>query len=100
MNNVAAVCEPRCMNDGYCSAPNQCSCTLGYIGRHCQIRKYKQKKFPFAAAHRYIFRRTFALLSSAEIEMLQTGLLLVVVVVATVCTNVRNAIIILCPIKN
>ena len=34
-----AVCEPRCMNGGYCAAPNQCSCTLGYIGKHCQIRK-------------------------------------------------------------
>jgi len=40
MDVVSAVCEPPCMNGGYCSGPNQCSCTLGYIGRHCQIRKY------------------------------------------------------------
>ena len=37
---LAAVCEQRCMNAGYCSAPNQCTCALGYVGKYCQIRKY------------------------------------------------------------
>ena len=37
---MAAVCDLRCMNGGHCAAPDQCSCTFGYIGKHCHIGKY------------------------------------------------------------
>uniref|UniRef100_A0A8D0HRL3 EGF like domain multiple 7 n=1 Tax=Sphenodon punctatus TaxID=8508 RepID=A0A8D0HRL3_SPHPU len=31
-----AVCRPPCQNGGRCSAPNRCTCPLGWTGKFCQ----------------------------------------------------------------
>lgn len=36
-NNSLAVCVIPCMNGGTCTGSNSCSCSLGFIGKYCQI---------------------------------------------------------------
>lgn len=32
----SAICTTRCHNGGNCTAPQTCSCTAGFTGRHCE----------------------------------------------------------------
>ena len=34
--SLLALCYPKCMNGGVCTAPGTCSCAEGYIGPHCE----------------------------------------------------------------
>jgi len=39
----AAVCSPQCKNGGTCVAPEQCHCTPGWSGDHCNDGMHMHK---------------------------------------------------------
>lgn len=37
MNIFLAICKIPCKNNGKCIKPEQCTCTVGYTGKHCEL---------------------------------------------------------------
>lgn len=37
LNIFLAICQIPCKNNGKCVKPEQCTCTVGYTGKHCEL---------------------------------------------------------------
>ena len=53
----AAVCYGGCQNGGRCVAPGKCSCTAGYKGHWCELRKFLDPNVDKTNGKRLVFCR-------------------------------------------